>query len=401
VALAIAAVMSVPVLVADVTSAGAALPPVSGCGFRLGAITNHGAMGTTTYSVVLEPNSPAQRCVATVTFTATATIAPQFASHGPYRNIRNNPLTATEVVGFAPGRAAPEIGIAWSGFRCADPALPGTLRFVVGSQSESVEIEPSTCDGNTPASSFRPYVETVVSEVGIAPTLDNRGYRTIDQIGNITAKGDAKPFVLSTAVNAPFVAIRTAATGNGAWIADAAGRVTAFGSAKFYGDLRAAHLNAPIVGMAPTSDGHGYWLVASDGGVFTFGNASFHGSLGNLRLNAPIVGMAPTSDGRGYWLDASDGGVFAFGDAHFLGSLGSILLNAPVVGMAAGPHRGYWLVASDGGVFAFGAPYEGSAARLHLNEPISGIAATSTGKGYWLVGADNGIFTFGDARFFG
>ena len=397
VALAVAATMSAPVVAGDASSAGAALPQVSGCGFRLGAIANRGAAGTVFYSIVLEPNSPAQHCTAVVTFTATATIAP----HGSYRNIAHNPLTATEVAGFTPGRLPPEIGIAWAGFHCADPAVPGTLRFVVGSQTESVGIEPSTCDGNSFPSSFSPFTPNVVSEVGIAPTLDDRGYRTIDQIGNITAKGNAGPLVLRAAVSAPFVTIRTATTVNGAWIADVAGRVTALGTAKFYGDLRNVHPNAPIVGMAATRDGHGYWLVASDGGVFTFGDAPFRGSLGNLHLNAPIVGMAPTSDGRGYWLDAFDGGVFAFGDAPFRGSLGSMVLNAPVVGIASGPHGGYWLVASDGGVFAFGVPYEGSAAGLPLNAPISGIAATSSGKGYWLVGADNGVFNYGDARFFG
>lgn len=393
--------VSAPVAVADAPSAGAALPPVSGCGFRLGAITNQGAAGTVFYSVVLEPNSPAQHCIAVVTFTAAAAIAPQFTSQGPYRNIAHNPLTATEVVGFTPGRIPPDLGLAWSGFHCADPALPGTLRFVVGNQAASVGIDPSTCDGNPFPSSFAPFTPPVVSAVGLAPTLDDRGYRTVDQSGNVTAKGDATPFVFGSEVNAPFVAIQTAATGNGAWIVDAAGHVTTFGSAEFHGDLRDVHLNAPIVGMAATSDGHGYWLVASDGGVFAFGNAVFHGSLANLHLNAPIVGMAATSDGRGYWLDAFDGGVFAFGDANFMGSLGSIVLNAPVVGIAAGPHGGYWLVASDGGVFAFGVPFEGSGSRIRLHEPISGIAATATGAGYWLVGADNGIFSYGDAEFFG
>ena len=106
VAVVVVATMSAPVVVTDASSAGAALPPVSGCGFRLGAIANQGAAGTVFYSVVLEPNSPAQHCTAAVTFTATATIAPQFASHGQYHNIAHNPLTATEVVGFTPGRLA-------------------------------------------------------------------------------------------------------------------------------------------------------------------------------------------------------------------------------------------------------------------------------------------------------
>ena len=143
VALGVVAAIAAPVVAADASSVGAALPPVSGCGFGLGAIANQGAAGTLFYSVILEPNSPAQHCTAVVTFSATATIAQPFSSHGSYRNIAHNPLTATEVVRFTPGRLPPEIGIAWSGFHCADPAFPGTLRFVVGSQSESVGINPA------------------------------------------------------------------------------------------------------------------------------------------------------------------------------------------------------------------------------------------------------------------
>jgi hypothetical protein len=71
--------------------------------------------------------------------------------------------------------------------------------------------------------------------------------------------------------------------------------------------------------------------------------------------------------------------------------------------MAATPDgQGYWLVASDGGVFTFGdATFFGSAAGVHLNQPVDGIEATPDGRGYWLAAADGGVFTYGDAGFLG
>jgi len=184
-------------------------------------------------------------------------------------------------------------------------------------------------------------------------------------------------------------------SGNGYWLADSSGDVTAHGAALNYGSLANADLNAPIVGIAATSDGQGYWLVAADGGVFSFGDAGFYGSTGGIKLNKPIVGMAATADGNGYWLVASDGGVFSFGDAQFYGSTGDMRLNEPVVGMAAdGATGGYWLVARDGGIFSFNAPFYGSAANLRLNQPIVGVEAAADGSGYRLVAADGGVFDF-------
>jgi hypothetical protein len=394
---------SVPVVAVSARSAAAALPPVVGCGFRFGPITQSGAAGTLFFAAVLEPDSPVQRCNVAVTFTASATIAAALlVTAGPYTNIDNNPLTATETVSFVPGRRPPALGVGWGGFHCADPPGPGTLGFTAGGQEAAAEITPNSCGPpGAPHSFLEPFAVPVLSEVGIAPTLDDHGYRSVDQDGSITREGDATSFGPAT-TNASVVGIQTAPTGDGVWLAASDGGVFAFGSAAFHGSLGGVHLNAPVVGMAATPDGRGYWLVASDGGVFAFGDAAFDGSLGGVHLNAPVVGMAATPDGRGYWLVASDGGVFAFGDAAFHGSLGSVHLNAPVVGMAAGPHVGYWLVASDGGVFNYGGvPFEGSTGGVRLNAPISAMAATSSGAGYWLVGSDNGIFTFGDARFFG
>ena len=347
--------VSVPIVAIGAPDAGAALPPVVGCGFHLGRVTEEGAAGTLFFFAELRPNSPAQHCTAAVTFTAAV-----HATGTQYTNIDNNPFTATQTVSFVPARLAPVLGVRWGGLHCADPAGPGNLSFATGGQVASLAVDPSTCGpSGQPHSAIAPFAIGVVSAVGIAPTLDGLGYRTVSEAGTVTSEGDATP-IAGAATNVPIVAIQTAPTGNGVWTA------------------------------------------ASDGGVFAYGTAAFHGSLGAVHLNSPVVGMAATPSGNGYWMVASDGGVFAFGDAVFSGSLGAVHLNAPVVGMARGQHTGYWLVASDGGIFGFGGvPFEGSTGSLHLNAPISGMAATATGAGYWLVGADNGIFTFGDAQFFG
>jgi|GEM_PF-4806631 len=384
--------------------ADAALPTVVGCGYHLGSINQQGAAGSLYFAVVLQPASPAQQCTISVTFTASLTPAASLlAASGPYTNIDNNPLTTAESVSFAPGRLPPSLGVRWGGFHCADPPVPGSLTFTAGGQQSAMGLTPSSCGPpGSPHSSLEPFAVPVASEVGIAPTLDDHGYRTVDQSGAITTEGDATSFGATASTNAPVVGIQTAPTGDGVWVVASDGGVFTYGSAAFHGSTGNLNLNAPIVGMASTLDGSGYWLVAADGGVFAFGDAAFYGSLGSIQLNSPVVGMASTPDGGGYWLVAADGGVFAFGDAAFDGSLGSIQLNAPVVGIAAGPHTGYWLVASDGGVFTFGGvPYVGSTGGIPLDAPISAMAGTSSGAGYWLVGSDNGVFAMGDAGFFG
>jgi uncharacterized membrane protein YgdD (TMEM256/DUF423 family) len=373
--------------------AGAALRPVVGCSFQVGDAFEQGAAGTLYYTVKLLPNNEAQRCTTAVTFTTTVS-----ATGAAYTNIAHDPLTATQTVSFAPGRVAPFVGVSWGGLHCADPAGPGKITIDVAGYITPFPESPTTCGGG-PGSSLASFPVRVASHVGIAPTPDDHGFRTVDERGVITSEGDATAIVGAPS-NAPIVAIASAPTGNGVWTAASDGGVFAYGSAHFHGSLGALHLNAPVVGMAATPDGGGYWLVASDGGVFAFGDAGFHGSLGALHLNAPVVGMAATPDGGGYWLVASDGGVFAFGDAHFAGSMGAVLLNAPAVAIAAAPHGGYWMLASDGGIFSFGgAPFEGSS---HLgsvsgDSARSAIAATTTGHGYWVLLAEERVDAFGDA----
>jgi hypothetical protein len=80
--------------------------------------------------------------------------------------------------------------------------------------------------------------------------------------------------------------------GDGYWVVTSAGKVYAFGNARFYGDMSGKRLNTPIVGIIPSPDGKGYWLVGKDGGVFAFGSAGFSGSEGNLDLRSVVAGAS-------------------------------------------------------------------------------------------------------------
>ncbi len=211
--------------------------------------------------------------------------------------------------------------------------------------------------------------------------------------------GGTVPTVTSGGLVTPVVGMASTPRGDGYWLADAYGGVSAHGSAVNYGSMAGHPLNAPIAHIVSTPDGAGYWLVAADGGTFSFGDAPFYGSMGGQRLNAPVVDIAPTPDGHGYWLVAADGGIFSFGDAAFRGSMGGQRLNAPIVGISADDATGgYWEVAADGGIFSFGAPFLGSTGGIRLNRPVNGMASLADGQGYWFVASDGGIFSGGSAR---
>jgi hypothetical protein len=67
-------------------------------------------------------------------------------------------------------------------------------------------------------------------------------------------------------------------SGNGYWLASAAGAVSAFGDAVAAGGLTSPPA-LPVVGLAATPAGHGYWLVGADGTVSAFGDAVGHGGV--------------------------------------------------------------------------------------------------------------------------
>jgi hypothetical protein len=243
---------------------------------------------------------------------------------------------------------------------------------------------------------------------GIPVQLHTLGY--LEQIYNYdgairywTGASTPTPPLVPGGLAGPVVGIAATPNGSGYWLTNAAGGVSALGSAVSYGSMSGTALQAPITHIVSTPDGKGYWLVAADGGIFTFGDAGFFGSMGGKHLNAPVVDVAPTADGGGYWLVASDGGVFSFGDAKFQGSMGNTHLNKPVVGITADDATGgYWLVASDGGIFSFGgAPFYGSTGGKVLNKPVNGMTPTADGGGYYFVASDGGTFAFGDATYQG
>jgi hypothetical protein len=71
--------------------------------------------------------------------------------------------------------------------------------------------------------------------------------------------------------------------------------------------------------IASTSSGKGYWTATHDGAVSAFGDAKYQGNVWQqLGPGTSIVGIAGTGD-DGYWLLGSDGGVFAFGSAGYFG----------------------------------------------------------------------------------
>ena len=175
-------------------------------------------------------------------------------------------------------------------------------------------------------------VDQPVQEHSLATLLSDYGG---DFDGAVRYWSAPAPTTTSGGLVTPVVGMASTPDGHGYWLTDAAGGVSAHGTAGKYGSLAGDPLNAPIAHIVATADGKGYWLVAADGGIFAFGDAPFLGSMGGSHLNAPVVDMAPTPDGRGYWLVAADGGIFAFGDATFHGSMGGRALNQPIVGMSA------------------------------------------------------------------
>ncbi|MEW6474128.1 MAG: N-acetylmuramoyl-L-alanine amidase [Actinomycetota bacterium] len=234
----------------------------------------------------------------------------------------------------------------------------------------------------------------------------------------------------------------------GFWVANADGRIRAFGDVRSAGDLAGQTLGGPVVSLAATPAGHGYWMLGADGGVFAFGDAPFLGSsVGRLRSPAvhleptptgkgywvlsaagevvpfgdaalwgqlfpvPVntVGLAATPTGRGYWIATADSRVFAFGDALLAGTAGSTLAaggmegastrpSGPIVAIAASPDgQGYWLLGRDGGVFSFGVPFYGSVVERRPYEKAVDLRATDSGAGYYVTGSDGAVFAFGDA----
>jgi hypothetical protein len=250
-----------------------------------------------------------------------------------------------------------------------------------------------------------------------------------------------------------FEGIAATVDGQGYWLVQADGAVSAYGDAHAYGSLPSSEAGvSKIVAIARTYDGHGYWLLAQDGHVFTFGDAHSYGSAPDDQASrGGATSIAVTPDGHGYWALAADGHVYGFGDAHpegnpspanapydaiaarpaggyvvtaandaaaylFPGNIASLgggpgtALAASLVGTAVTPSgNGTWQTGADGGVVTTGqttstyAPFYGSVPGQNeqLKAPVTAIAGSPTGHGYWLLSADGTVYVFGDAQFYG
>ncbi len=247
--------------------------------------------------------------------------------------------------------------------------------------------------------------------VGVSP--DSGGAAASDEVvgwvldagGQVVPLGGA-PFYgdISDRTGVQPVALVATPSGKGYYIAEANGRVNAFGDAVFRGDPSGLVLDRPIVDMALSTSGHGYLLLGSDGGVFNYGNLGFYGSVPQLvplaAQTTKAVAIIGSPDGKGYWIVHDDGGMFTFGSARFHGSVPQFVpsgqLAGPIVAaMPSTDFSGYGMVGSDGGVFAFGSyAFRGSQALAAGTAAYVGGSSVPDG-GYVLLDSAGGIHRFG------
>jgi hypothetical protein len=221
------------------------------------------------------------------------------------------------------------------------------------------------------------------------------GYWLYTARGNVFASAGTSWFgslpsrrVRSTSI----VGMASTVDGRGYWLVSSSGRAYAFGDAA---KLRASAGGHRVAGIVADPRG-GYWLFTAAGNVFRSSHAGFYGSAAGRHAQTPIVGMASTADGRGYWMVSASGAVYAFGDAT------RVRRRSPrrsVAGIAASPRGGYWLFSASGNVYrGGGAGWFGSAAARRVRKPsIVAMASTADGRGYWLVSSSGRVYAFGDA----
>jgi RNA polymerase sigma factor (sigma-70 family) len=278
----------------------------------------------------------------------------------------------------------------------AAPVSP--LRIPAEGTPTSGSLTPTTTLPIAPTTTPPNCAFSATQYVGLAPTSTDRGYWTVNSLGQVTAYGDARPEVAIPIRDAPIVSIASVSGSiTSYYLLAEDGTIVPVGGAPFYGDPKNL-LSQPIcdaVAIATTPDGRGYWVVTSAGDVFAFGDAVKYGAPSVPP--ATIVGFVPTPDGEGYWELAHDG-IYAFGNA---GAYCSVPAHMPIAAIAATPdNQGCWMVASDGGLFVGGdAENFGSGTST---APIVAIADYSSGgasnQGYWLLSASGAVHAYGSAH---
>ncbi len=216
------------------------------------------------------------------------------------------------------------------------------------------------------------------------------GYGNVYESSGATFYGS--PFASHAGVSS-IVGMASTVDGRGYWLVDSAAKVFRYGDAASVPALAHSH---PIKGIVADPNG-GYWLYTAHGNVYNSAGAGFYGSPFASRDHlSSIVGMGATANGRGYWLITSAGKVYAYGDAA---SLLALAHSQPIKGIVADPNGGYWLYTAHGNVYnSAGAGFYGSpfASRDHLSS-IVGMGATANGRGYWLVTSAGKVYAYGGA----
>ena len=267
--------------------------------------------------------------------------------------------------------------------------------------------------------------------VGIIPANGGVGYRVV------TARGRTLPS--SAALNnttaaggllfddATVIGAASTPNGQGYYVFNERGRVAAFGTATFYGQVNLPDSDRTITSLAPTPSGLGYYLMADDSTLWFYGDASIFGSPKTFDPNGFYTGILPTS--AGYRMVTYQGRVHAFGNAQNLGSLydvptkggkavfgytslapGSTTVTALGPPAMAGtamatittewtPADGYWMLAADGAVYPFGGAVNLGDVKPHLaGRQAVDLEPTADYGGYWIVDDTGRVFGFGNAK---
>ena len=240
--------------------------------------------------------------------------------------------------------------------------------------------------------------------------------------------------------------------GNGYWVLDSGGHVYGFGDAADYDETLfggpASHCETSFwgvtnpnnfVAMVGHPDGQGYWVLEANGYISAFGTAAHMGH--NVRWTGTraltfdslvgdlAVDIAVNSDGTGYWVIYSDGQVWGFGAEgggsnvfqcpltdvaifstaimnsrmpKFQAYIGTTIVGHPT---AAPGTSSFWCTNGWGEVFANGqcghfgqfTNAVGPSGPLGPDEWIWSMDCTDDGSGYWLVGGSGRIAQFGSA----
>ena len=81
------------------------------------------------------------------------------------------------------------------------------------------------------------------------------------------------------------------------------GKVYEFGEAKHYGDATPA-AGAQAVDLEPTPSGNGYWIIDDLGNVSAKGDAKILGDVDRSLLTSveTVTSLSSTTSGNGYWV---------------------------------------------------------------------------------------------------